>query len=382
MASFKITNNLLQVFSMSVPRFFMITLGVGLILTTTSREVYAAGVVGKGKPASCSEKALNKALSGGGKVTFNCGSKPVTIRVTNQKVISANTVIDGGNLITLSGGGKNRIFSTNHYVKLTLKNLTLANGFANDRGGAIYNSYQSTLAVINCKFKNNVSQKAGEHGGGAIFSFPAAKVIVHKSTFTGNKASIGGAIWGLNSDLTVTNSTFTGNKAVDGNMGRGGAIYVDGANGDNGKIIVRNSTFTNNYATSYGGAFFNSLYNNNKTIVENSTFSSNHAGGGINGQGGAIWSTGDPTGVYGIWKHPGNKTTLTVKNTTLSGNTASEQGGGIWLGRHPAGINITNTTLSHNTASNSNGGAITLGDNSKLNITNSTITGNKVSTLR
>ena len=71
----------------------------------------------------------------------------------------------------------------------------------------------------------------------------------------------------------------------------------------------------------------------------------------------------------GSGRIPGNSTTLTITNTSFTGNTASEQGGGIWLGRHPAGIDITNTTLSTNTATNSNGGAILLGDNGKLSIT-------------
>jgi hypothetical protein len=189
---------------------------------------------------------------------------------------------------------------------------------------------------------------------------------------------VGGAIKILNSDLTVTNSTFTNNSALNSTIGNGGAIYIDGAKGDNGKITIRGSTFTNNTATAYGGALFNNIYNNNQTLVENSTFSGNTVGGGQNGQGAAIWSTGDPVLGGGIWTVNANNTTLTVSNTTIANNTASQQGGGIWLGRHPKGINISSTTLSGNTATNSNGGAIAVGDNGKLNITNSTISGNQV----
>lgn len=348
------------------------------LLMPISRPAYAAGVVGKGTPGSCTEAALDSALTGGGEVTFNCGSSPVTIKTTSEKVIAATTSIDGKNLITLSGDQKHRIFSTTSYIKLTLKNLTIADGFTNNEGGGIYNDYKSTLNIIHCKFNNNESNQSGEHGGGAIFSYPGSKVIVDRSYFKGNKASLGGAIRILNSDLTVTKSTFTGNSAVAPDIGNGGAIYVDGASGDSGKIILRHSTFTNNSATSYGGAFFNSTYNSNQTIVDGSTFSGNRVGAGSNGQGGAIWSTGD-SASGGHWQNPGNNTTLIVKNTTVSDNTASEQGGGIWLGRHPQGINIYNSTFSDNTATNSNGGAITLGDNGKLNITNSTISGNKVS---
>lgn len=367
-----------QAFNIIAPSYLLtLTLGAGLILTTTSKPAHASGVVGTGTPGSCTEVVLNNVLVGGGNVTFNCGSSPVTITVSREKVILANTLIDGGNLITLSGGGITRIFSTNSAIQFTVKNLTIANGFTNNEGGGIFNG-RGILTVSNCKFNNNISNQPGEHGGGAILSYPTGKVIVDRSTFTGNKASLGGAIRILNSDLTVTNSTFIGNSAVDRNIGNGGAIYIDGANGDNGKIILRNSTFTNNSATSYGGAFFNNIYNNNQTIVDSSTFSGNRVGGGSNGQGGAIWSTGDPAGPGGIWLNPVNNTTLTVTNTTITGNTASQQGGGIWLARHPVGINITNTTLFNNTATNSNGGAIALGGDGRLNITNSTISGNRV----
>ncbi len=69
----------------------------------------AAGVVGDGTPGSCTEAALDAALVGGGSVTFNCGASPVTITVTAWKTIATKTSLDGGGLITLSGGGATRV---------------------------------------------------------------------------------------------------------------------------------------------------------------------------------------------------------------------------------------------------------------------------------
>ena len=67
-----------------------------------------ACVVGTGTSASCTEMAVDACLSGGmsfdGTVTFNCGGA-ATIIVTSQKTISADTTIDGGSVITISGGG-------------------------------------------------------------------------------------------------------------------------------------------------------------------------------------------------------------------------------------------------------------------------------------
>lgn len=50
----------------------------------------AAGVVGNGSPASCTEAALDAALAGGGTVDFNCGGA-VTIPISAQKLIGAST---------------------------------------------------------------------------------------------------------------------------------------------------------------------------------------------------------------------------------------------------------------------------------------------------
>src|ERR1051325_3020822 len=72
--------------------------------------VYASGVVGTGSAGSCTDGALNSALATGGLVTFNCGAAPLTIIVGSTKVISINTQIDGGGLITLSGNNLFRVF--------------------------------------------------------------------------------------------------------------------------------------------------------------------------------------------------------------------------------------------------------------------------------
>ena len=50
---------------------------------------HAAGVVGTGTPASCTDAALSAALVGGGAVTFNCGPNPHTITLNAQKTIAS-----------------------------------------------------------------------------------------------------------------------------------------------------------------------------------------------------------------------------------------------------------------------------------------------------
>lgn len=109
--------------------------GVMVLFTLLSmRPAYAGGVVGSGTPGSCTEAALNTALSGGGTVTFNCGAAPHTIPIS-VKTIVANTTINGGGKITLDGQNAERLFVVNGGVTLTLRNIILTKGFSFVDGG-------------------------------------------------------------------------------------------------------------------------------------------------------------------------------------------------------------------------------------------------------
>src|ERR1019366_3474833 len=107
----------------------------------------------------CTGSALNACLPGGGSfggtVTFNCGGA-ATITVTSTKAISADTTIDGGSLITISGGNSVGVFSVNTGVKFTVRNMTIANGntASFEGGGGIYTS-GGTLTVTNSTFSDN-----------------------------------------------------------------------------------------------------------------------------------------------------------------------------------------------------------------------------------
>ena len=103
-------------------------------------------VIGNGSPASCTSAAVVRDVAAGGIVTFNCGPKPVTIVMTSTaRVIKTRrlVVLDGGGLITLSGGGRRRIlysdtcagaWSTDDcvnqpYPQIVVQNITFENGY-------------------------------------------------------------------------------------------------------------------------------------------------------------------------------------------------------------------------------------------------------------
>ena len=93
-------------------------------------------MVGTGTAASCTFSALNTAVGKGGVITFNCGSDPATIAITATMNLptTKDTVIDGGNKITLDGGHAVQILNFNSANfqatenRLTLQHISLVNG--------------------------------------------------------------------------------------------------------------------------------------------------------------------------------------------------------------------------------------------------------------
>lgn len=165
-------------------------------------------------------------------------------------------------------------------------------------GGAIsFGAVSSSdIASINdTKFINNVS---GINGGaigtrlGKNANNSAAKLNI-SATFEGNRAyQNGGAIYntfyanngmGLGDGVTVTGN-FTKNFAGE----NGGAIFNDGAKdkiGNAGGVMtIRDSVFSENTATTWGGAIFNS---GTLTLGDGVSFTGNSAKFG-----GAVWNDG------------------------------------------------------------------------------------------
>jgi len=228
-------------------------------------------VVGDGTPASCTGEAFVSAVAEGGVVTFDCGPDPITITLDRPAKIFNDTgpeiVIDGGGLVSLSGGGRTRILYMNtcdraqrftsrecqnqDHPRLTVQNLTFIDGNSQaeqeyDGGGAIWIN-GGRFKAINTRFFNNVGSEGGpDVGGGAIRVFNQYEdqpVYVVNSTFggedgLGNACSNGGALSSINVSWTIIHSLFSYNHATGagGNPARpntpgggsGGAIHNDG----------------------------------------------------------------------------------------------------------------------------------------------------------
>src|SRR5262249_54864472 len=134
-----------------------------LALASGATPALADGVVGDGNPDHCTEAAFDTTYPMAGTITFNCGAAPKTITFSMQKLTFGDTTIDGGGLITLSGGGTTRLFGVPTGARLTLKNIVLEDGNPGAyAGGAVYN-FGGTLVLDHVTIQG--SHTANKPGG-------------------------------------------------------------------------------------------------------------------------------------------------------------------------------------------------------------------------
>ena len=307
-------------------------------------------VVGDGTPASCSNEALQAAVTEGGNVTFDCGAGDVTIAIQEEILVTANTILDGGGRVTLDGQNSSRLLYTETDVALTVKGLTFVRGRSRktgdnpDSGGAIQSGWRGELQVFDCTFADNEAGHAGEEGGGALYTKSRGRMVVVRSTFLRNRGGTGGAINNLLSELTVVDSTFLDNDATEttNEGGGGGAIYTDGASGETddaigGTITLCGSRFEGNRGVTQGGAAYLFAYAPDRVVVNQCAFTDNQV----------IRKSSDG-GALGGALRVGNAP-LQVANSAFLRNSADVHGGGIWVdGRHST--EVVNCTFQGNHA--------------------------------
>ncbi len=199
-------------------------------------------------------------------------------------------------------------------------------------GGAVY--IDDDINIRNCLFENNYAANGGAIGSG---EFPGIASVIN-CKFLNNRAGSGGAIFFARNQITIKNSSFSGNKAAIG-----GCVYTT-AHLSGTSAYFTGCTFTNNQATSSGGVSFMSAH----TSFNACTFSGNqaHIGGvlaaSLNGSGSPI--------------------TGTFNNCLIAGNTADSFSvadiGPFSASSNPViyqYISIYNCTIAHNKALNNEG---------------------------
>lgn len=276
-------------------------------------------IIGTGTPQSVTEQAFIDAVAQGGVIVFNGGNEPFTLSLTQPaKVVNdarPKIVIDGGGLVTLSGGGKSRIlymntcdqnqhWATSHcqnqdFPQLTLQNITFADGNSTtetqyDGGGAVW-VRGGRLKIVNCRFFNNVcASKGADVGGGALRVFSQYNnqpVYVVNTTFGGaegygNMGSNGGAVSSIGVSWTFINCLFSHNNAIGkgGNPaqsgtpggGSGGAIYNDG---NTMTLKLLGSLIEQNTVNTHGSAIFFVTNDLTGNIIIDQSIIKNNSGG-------------------------------------------------------------------------------------------------------
>src|SRR4051794_2773094 len=140
--------------------------------------------------------------------------------------------------------------------------------------------------------------------------------------------------------ITLSGLTITGGHAANNVFtNRGGGIYNRDA-----ALTVTNSVITNNYALDDGGGIYSYSAQGSVTVV-NSTISGNRAGPTGNGSayGGGIYSQDSP---------------VVIRNSTVSGNNSGGDGGGVYMSSRDVvnpSLTIENSTVANNTAGSGGG---------------------------
>ncbi len=215
--------------------------------------------------------------------------KPVAFRAENGAVLCKN---GSDELFLIAEGGKLTLTGTEkaHFMLDGSGAEQISGLIRVDKGGSLDMDY---CTLQNC----NISQRSASNGALSIIGDADSRVTVNHTNFERNSSRLGGAVYSQSGAISkFENCTFTNNEAQEG-----GAVYSRGTS-----MNFLSCTFRENSASIWGGAIAGTT--NCNLGFEESAFEQNSSG-----RGGAIY-------VFGA---------LTLKNGSVTGNTATEEGGAI-----------------------------------------------------
>ena len=316
--------------------------------------------------------------------TLNISGGAVTKNKAAGKLESYTTDNGGGTIKGMYGGGG--IYARNSSV--TLNDVSISDNEQTDSphhaGGILV--YHGSLTMDGCTIENNHARAANGCGGGAYVLHADSKIsnsyienntafngagiyfydavdhaeenctgehthLITGSTISGNTASnIGGGMHlSTTSNLTLRNSKLLKNDGAT----QGGAIVAYSA----GTIELDGVSISENKAENGAGIFAlcTAVHNTDIRLLNGTAIDTNTATGSFGG------------GIYAL-ASGNNRTTISVADSSISGNTALN-GAGIFTYASPdsttqeitAEINVNlnpGATMQNNTATTGSGGAI------------------------
>jgi parallel beta-helix repeat protein/predicted outer membrane repeat protein len=218
---------------------------------------------------------------------------------------------------------------------LTIRATQFASNHVCTAGGAIF-SLASFVHLEGCAFTDN--RACVSNRGGAV-GVEQAVLRVMACTFTNNRAGSAGAIWSMESSLTISDSTFRSNRA---DFGGSGLAWIGG------ELQVTHSLFDGHMSTM-------ALYSQGHAIVtlEDSAFRQNPGG---------VWILDNSAGVV-------------VRKCEFVLNAGPSEGGGL-LVESSADVTVESCVFQGNSSSTFAGGGLFLVCDGTATIADSTFTGN------
>ena len=250
--------------------------------------------------------------------------------------ITGNEAV-GGNSNGEVGGGC--IYAS--HADVSMRKVTVSQNRVTESssdGGGILVRYGS-LTMDNCHVEGNT---APDCGGGMILRH--SELNAAKSFFENNTAKYGAGIYfgdtpneaeegcsGEHNHL-ITDSTISGNMVLAPENGIGGGMYV----GTTSNLTLRNSKLLNNNGASQGGAIV--AYSAGTIELDDVSISENKAQSGA--------------GILALCTAVGNTNIHLLNGTAIDKNTATAYGGGIYADAlaNTLSVTVENSSVSGNTA--------------------------------
>ena len=250
----------------------------------------------------------NEFCAAGTKIVLTQGEVVVGTTLSLTGVSGGNAIIDAnatGRVLTVSGS-------------LTLRDVTVTGGKGGERGGGIFVSDGSLVLNGSAKVDGNVAQR-----GGGLLMFGGKLTLNDQSSVSNNSSTaigapevvtgLGGGIFAFGSNITMNGSSTVRKNTSDGSRPEGAGIWMSDA------ILTMNGS---------------------SAITENVAASAVTEGVGVGG------------GVF-----LGITTMILNEAASISGNSAAEDGGGIYRIANDVGtiIGVTATNVVNNSPNNCGG---------------------------
>ena len=274
-------------------------------------------------------------------ITLTAALPPITTEVT---------IGTTGGIRTITGGGSSSDFSiftvSGANGDLTLTNLTLTGGYAQD-GGAIKVNTGASVELNKVTVSGNSAYRDGAGASGGGIHISSGNVVIRNSVISGNSAT----------------DTFT--------SGSGGGISIV----TGGRLEIYDSVIRDNSANTLGGGINITTSASSAdaitAIITNSVISGNNLNAtATGGSGGGLFTRASSSTSGAI--------DLTISNSTVSGNSAAwangqSKGGGLQISS-AVSASISHSTIYGNISAGLGAFAAGLNVGSNINYANPSIT--------